>query len=63
MTKKSSFYQAKQSPFPVGGQHTFHTGGPGSWLKQAKSAQQPKEQVPPTPAMPIRLHKMMTCPK
>jgi hypothetical protein len=55
--------QEPKAPFPVGGSHSFTTGGRGSWMKMPSIRQQPAEQRPPTPAVPISLHKQMACPE
>jgi hypothetical protein len=41
---------------------TIHTDGPGSWMKVPETAQQPKEQQPPTEAKPVRMHHRMALP-
>jgi len=41
---------------------TIHTDGPGGWMKVPETAQQPKEQLPPTPEHPVRLHHRMALP-
>ena len=51
------------SHFPVGGCHTFRTGGSGSWMNVPDSLQAPKKQEPPTDKNPTRMHVNHARPK
>lgn len=42
--------------------HVTHTDGPGCWMDVPQTMQQPKEQLPPTDAKPVRLHHRMGLP-
>jgi hypothetical protein len=47
---------------PVGGEHTFHTEGPGCWMDVPQTKQQPKAPEPPTGGDAVRMHHKMARP-
>lgn len=47
---------------PVGGNHTFHTEGPGCWMSVPSTKHQPKTPEAPTSGDPVRMHHKMARP-